>query len=253
MGGRAPKMPSPSPAWWILCSRRGGVPRPWGRRTGTRKIRRLGNRKASGRGVRTSAPHALAAKPAESHCPVSAASGPRRPDRVQPEVGGPTGAGRGDARQTAAGRRRGGARPGTPTRKRPAGGAERRMATLAPAWPCRPVLLLPTAERPALPSRRPAAEGANAGGHPSPRRLPSPRPYNPPRRPEPALRPRPRLPGRTRLSSRALPAPTKGLRGEAQASARRLRHRFPGLRRHQVGSTDLAQGAWACLGSAYGA
>lgn len=29
------------------------------------------------------------------------------------------------------------------------------------------------AQRPALPSRRPAAEGANARGHPSPRRLPS--------------------------------------------------------------------------------
>nr|XP_019831593.1 PREDICTED: formin-like protein 5 isoform X1 [Bos indicus] len=107
------------------------------------------------------------------------------------------------------------------------------MATLALAWRCCPLLLLPTAERPALPSRRPAAEGANAGGYPSPRRLPSPRPYNPPWRPEPALPPRPRPPGRTRLSSRARPEPTKGLRGEAPASARQLGHRFPGLRRHQ--------------------
>ncbi|KAM7235033.1 hypothetical protein CapIbe_013853 [Capra ibex] len=113
------------------------------------------------------------------------------------------------------------------------------MATLAPAWRCCPLLLLPTAERPALPSRRPAAEGANAGGHPSPRRLPSPRPYNPPRRPEPALPPRPRPPGRTRLSSRVRPTRTKGLRGEARASARR----FPGLRRHQPPSFS----AWSTL------
>jgi len=203
-------------------------------------MRRSGDRKASGRGVSTSALHVRAPKPAENHCPVFAASGPRGPARVQPEVGGPAGAGRGDARQKTAGRRRGRVRPGTPTRTRPAGGAERRMATLALAWRCCPLLLLPTAERPALPSRRPAAEGANAGGYPSPRRLPSPRPYNPPWRPEPALPPRPRPPGRTRLSSRARPEPTKGLRGEAPASARQLGHRFPGLRRHQVGST----GTW---------
>lgn len=96
-------------------------------------MRRPGNRKASGRGVRTSAPHARAAKPAESHCPVSAASGPRRPDRVQPEVGGPTGARRGDARQKAAGRRRGGARPGTPTLTRPAGGGGAPDGNLGPS------------------------------------------------------------------------------------------------------------------------
>lgn len=157
---------------------------------------------------------ALAPKPVEGRRPISAAAGPRRPARDQPEAG-PAGADRGDARQKAAGRRRGGACPGTPTRTRPAGGAERRAATLAPAWPRRPALLLPTAERPALPSRRPATEGANARGHPSPRRLPSPRPYNPPRRPAPALppRPRPRPPSCTRLSARACLAPPKGLRG----------------------------------------
>lgn len=249
--------PFPCPVDPLLPARRGPAPGGW--RTGTRKMRRPGDRKASGRGVSISALHVRAPKPAESHCPVSAALGPQGPARVQHEVGGPAGTGRGDARQKAAGRRRGRVRPRTPTRTRPAGGAERRMATLAPAWRCCPLLLLPTAERPALPSRRPAAEGANAGGHPSPRRLPSPRPYNPPRRPEPALPPRPRPPGRTRLSSRVRPTRTKGLRGEARASARR----FPGLRRHQVSSTgtwrkgpgrvwapsagpeSIAAGAWA--------
>lgn len=238
LGGRAPNdaQPFPCPVDPLLPARRG--PAPVGVEDGDPED--ATSRGQEGLGPRS--PHPLPStcappKPAESQRPVSSALGPQGPGPRPTRGRRPRRDRRGDARQKAA-EEAGQSAPQTSTRTRPAG-AERRMATLAPAWRCCPLLLLPTAERPALPSRRPAAEGANAATLPA--APPSPRPYNPPAAgacpgsPAPA-----RLPGRTRLSSRARPARTQGLARRSPLA--------PGDSRGSDGTGqhgDLAQGARA--------
>lgn len=79
----------------------------------------------------------------------------------------------GDTRQKAAGRRRGRARPGTPTRTPPAVGAERRATTSARAWPRRPALLPPRLSGPrCLPAPPAARKALTPAAAPSPRASP---------------------------------------------------------------------------------
>lgn len=218
-----------------------------GREPRSGRMRRLGERKASGRGSASLLPSpAPAPSAAPRSRPSIAAPSLQQEGRARPASSPASPLRRGDTRQKAAGRRRGRARPGTPTRTPPAVGAERRATTSGPAWPRRPALLPPRLSGPrCLPAPR-AAEGANAGGRALPACLPSPRPYKAPPRVHrqpclPALRPDPTVGPRRGYAAKPGPVPGQ------------LGHRCPRLRRHQVGSARTwRQGAWARFGSCGG-